>query len=139
MAELKTKKNTASVAKFIASVSDDERRKDAKVLVKLIAEVTGEKPTMWGSAIVGYGQYHYESERSAQKGDWPLAAFSPRKQNLTLYVMPGMYVPLDLFKQLGPHTVSKGCLYIKRLADVDMAVLKKIIKTSYENARKKLT
>lgn len=138
MAELKTKKNAASVAKFIDSVPDDERRKDAKVLVKLFAEVTGEKPTMWGSAIVGYGQYHYDSKRSSQKGDWPLVALSPRKQSLTLYVMPGMYVPLALFKQLGPHTKSVGCLYIKRLADVDMTVLKKIIKTSYKNAKKKL-
>lgn len=138
MAELKTKKTTASVTAFIKTVSDKEKQKDSLVLMKLFSDITGEKPTMWGSAIIGYGMYHYQSERSSQHGDWPLAAFSPRKQNLTLYVMPGTYVPLAVFKQLGPHTKSKGCLYIKRLSDVDMAVLKKIIKVSYENAKKKL-
>lgn len=129
MAELKTKKNNTSVAKFIDSVPDDQRRKDAKILVKLFADVTGQKPVMWGTAIVGYGLYHYESERSSQKGDWPLSAFSPRQKNLTLYIMFGL-TPADL-NHLGSHTSSKACLYIKRLSDVNLAVLKQAILKSY--------
>lgn len=139
MAEPKTKKTTASPAAFIKGIPDETRKKDGLVLMKLYAEVTGEKPRMWGTAIVGYGQYHYRSERSRQQGDWPLAAFSPRKQGLTLYVMPGTHVPLAMLKPLGPHSTSKACLYIKRLADVDLSVLRKVIRASYENAKKELT
>lgn len=136
MAELKTKKNNASVSAFIKAVPDEQRRKDAQQLVTIFADITGEKPTMWGTAIIGYGQYHYKSERSSQEGDWPLSAFSPRKQNLTLYIMFGLQ-PSDL-RNLGPHSTSKGCLYIKRLSDVNLAVLKSAIRKSYQYARKKL-
>lgn len=138
MAELKTKKNKASVAKFINAVLDDQRRKDAKVLVKMFAELTGQKPTMWGSAIIGYGLYHYKSERSTQEGDWPLIAFSPRKQNLTLYLYGAGKQHPALLKKLGPHTTSVGCLYIKRLSEVSIPVLRQLIKKSHFDAKKKL-
>ncbi len=134
MAELKTKKTTASVSKFINAIPDEGRREDARVLVKLFSQVTGKKPAMWGTAIVGYGQYHYKSERSNQEGDWPLVAFSPRKQNLTLYVMSGLK-PADV-KNLGPHTTSVGCLYIKRLSDVDLRVLKAVLAKSFATMQK---
>jgi len=139
MAELKTKKNTASVAKFIDSLPDDQRRKDAKVLVKIFADITGEKPTMWGPAIIGYGLYQYQTKGSSKQHDMPLAAFSPRKQYMTLYVMPSWFTDKSLFKKLGAGSTSKACLYIKRLADVDMTVLKQIIKESYVMSKKKLT
>lgn len=139
MAELKTKKNKASVAKFIDAVPDEQRRKDAKVLVKMFADITGEKPTMWGTAIVGYGLYHYKSERSSQEGDWPLSAFSPRKQNLTLYLLSAGKQYPDLLKKLGPHSTSVGCLYIKRLSEVNIAVLRQLIAKTYKEAKRKLT
>lgn len=139
MPELKTQKNNASVAKFINSISNDQRRQDAKVLAKLYADVTGLKPTMWGPAIVGYGMYQYQTKGSSQKHTMPLAAFSPRKQSMTLYVMPSWFTDKSLFKKLGSGSTSRACLYIKRLADVDMAVLKQIIKQSYVISKKKLT
>jgi hypothetical protein len=137
MADPKTKKTNASVAKFVDSIPNEQRRKDAKALVKIFADVTGLKPTMWGTAIVGYGLWHYQTERSSQKGDWPLAAFSPRKEYMTLYVMDTVDKKSPLLKKLGPSSTSKACLYIKRLSDVDMTVLKKIIAESYRNAKKK--
>lgn len=130
MAELKTKKTTVSPTAFIKTVPDKEKQKDSLVLLKMFADITGEKPVMWGTAIIGYGQYHYESERSAQKGDWFLTGFSPRKQNLTLYIMHGL-TPVDL-KNLGPYKAGGGCLYINRLSDVNLAVLKKAIAKSYK-------
>lgn len=139
MAELKTKKNKASVTAFLKTVADTEKQKDSLVLMKLFADVTGEKPTMWGTAIVGYGKYHYKSERSSQEGDWPLAGFSPRKQNLTLYLYGAGKQHPDLLKKLGPHTTSVACLYIKRLADVQMPVLRQLIEKTYKEAKKKLT
>ena len=139
MSELKTKKNNASVAKFIDAIRDEQQRKDAKVLVKLYADVTGLKPTMWGTAIVDYGMYHYQTKGNSKQNDMPLAAFSPRKQYMTLYVMPSWFTNKSLFKKLGPSSTSKACLYIKRLADVDMTVLKHIITQSYDMSKKKLT
>lgn len=135
MAELKTKVNDASVEDFINSVTDDTRRADGHVLLKLYKEVTGQEPKMWGSAIIGFGQYHYKSQRSRQEGDWPLAAFSPRKQNLTLYFMPGFDGYKPLLDKLGKHTTSVGCLYIKKLADVDLAILEKLVTKSYQQAK----
>lgn len=136
MAELKTKKTTASPTAFIKTIPDKEKQKDSLVLLKMFADITGEKPAMWGTAIIGYGQYHYESERSAQKGDWPLTGFSPRKQNLTLYIHPGNISPKFL-KQLGSYTMSNGsCLYIKRLSDVDQKVLKQVIAEGLKGIKK---
>lgn len=139
MAELKTKLTKESALAFIKAVPEEEKRKDGLTLLKIFQEATGEKPKMWGSSIVGYGMYHYKSERSAQEGDWPLVAFSPRKQALTLYVVAGVKKYPELLKKLGKHTTSVGCLYIKRLSDVDLTVLKKIVKRSSMDAKKQYT
>jgi len=137
MVELKTKVNKTSVTDFIKKVPDKTKRDDSLALLKLFNDVTGEQPKMWGTAIVGYGLYHYKSERSAQQGDWPLIAFSPRKQNLTLYIMLGFADFTPLLKKLGKHKTSVGCLYINKLSDVDMAVLKQLIQKSYLAMKKK--
>src|SRR3989344_6267484 len=108
MAELKTKKNAASAATFIDSVKDAGRRADAKQLLTIFKRATGMKPVMWGTSIIGFGQYHYKSERSTQEGDWPLTGFSPRAQNLTVYIMPGFNAYGPLLKKLGKHKISGG-------------------------------
>jgi hypothetical protein len=136
MGAIKTVVNDGSVTDFINSVEDQTKREDSFVLLELFEKITGEKAKMWGTSMIGFGQYHYKSERSRQEGDWPLAAFSPRKQNLTLYVMPGVYDVSDLLEKLGKHKSSKGCLYINCLSDVDMSVLKEIIDRSYKAAKK---
>lgn len=135
---IKTHVNDASVEDFITNVEDATKRQDSFALLELYKKITNEKPKMWGSSIIGFGQYHYKSERSRQEGDWPLAGFSPRKQSLTLYVMPGTVDYSDLLKDLGKHKTSKGCLYINKLADVDMQVLAKIIERSYRDAKEHL-
>ncbi len=131
MGELKTTVNDASVADFIDSVDDKVKRSDSLVMLKLFTDITGEEPKMWGSSIIGFGQYHYKSERSKQEGDWPLTGFSPRKQNLTLYFMLGFDDYKDLLKELGKHKTSVSCLYINKLADVDMKVLERLIRKSF--------
>ena len=138
MAELKTKKTESSVAKFLDSVADEEKRNDSKKILKIFTESTKEKPAMWGTSIVGFGSYHYKSDRSTQEGDWPLTGFSPRKQNITIYIMPGFLEYKELLTKLGKHKVSKGsCLYIKRLSDIDIDVLKKLIKVSVSDMKKR--
>jgi hypothetical protein len=138
MAELKTKVTKASPVAFIKAIEDQAKRSDSLALLKLFATATGEKPKIWGTAIIGFGQYHYESERSAQKGDWPLTGFSPRKANLTLYIMPGFKDYGDLMKGLGKYKASSGsCIYIKRLSDIDTTVLTKLIKRSVADMKKR--
>ncbi|MBX4192034.1 DUF1801 domain-containing protein [Candidatus Parcubacteria bacterium] len=139
MAEVKTKETKASVREFINKVSDTKKRKDALALLKLFKDVTGEKPKMWGTSIVGFGKYHYKSEKSKQEGDWMLTGFSPRKQNLTLYIL-GMYKSDEynaLLKKLGKHKLGGGCLYINKLADVHTKVLSQLIKKSFVAMKKK--
>jgi len=136
MAELKTQKNNASVKAFLQAVPDEQQRQDSLALLKIFTEVSGEKATMWGTSIVGFGQYHYKSERSTQEGDWLLTGFSPRKQNLTLYVMSAAVKSPALLKKLGKCKASGGCLYIKRLSDVDMSVLKELIRASFVYVKK---
>jgi hypothetical protein len=137
MSELKTTMNEASVPDFIHAVPDETKRKDSLTLLELFTKITGETPKMWGTSIIGFGQYHYKSERSKQEGDWPLTGFSPRKQNLTLYIMPGFDDYADLLKDLGKHKTSVGCLYINKLADVDLAVLEKLVAKSFSAMKKK--
>jgi hypothetical protein len=138
MAELKTKVNDESVEDFLNSVPDENKRKDGFSLLKIFEEVTGEKPKMWGSSIVGFGKYHYKSERSTQEGDWPLTGFSPRKQALTLYLMLGLIdSPSDLLTELGKYKSGKGCLYINKLSDVNGKVLKELIAKSVSEMKKK--
>ena len=139
MTSLKTLPTNASVIDFVNSIEDQTKRSDSLKLLELFEKRTGEKPKMWGTSIVGYGQYHYKSERSSQEGDWPLVGFSPRKQNLTLYVMHGAENFDGLFQKLGKHKTSIGsCLYIKKLTDVDLAVLEEIIDKSFKHAVKNL-
>jgi hypothetical protein len=137
MAEIKTKKTNASAAAFIAKVADKEKQKDAKQLLKIFKEVTGLPAKMWGASMIGFGSYHYKSERSAQEGDWPLTGFSPRKQNLTIYIMPGFKDYGALLKKLGPHKTSVGCLYLKRLSDIDLPTLRALIKRSVADMKKR--
>lgn len=137
MAELKTQLTKQKVGTFIATVSDKEKQKDAKALLALMKGATGMPPKMWGTSIIGFGMYHYKSERSSQEGDWPLTGFSPRKQNLTVYIMPGFSAYEGLLKKLGKYKKSVGCLYINKLSDVDTKVLAKIVQTSVRDMRKK--
>ncbi len=131
MAEPKTKKNDLSVEDFLNSVSDETRRADGLELLKLYKKVTKEEPKMWGTAIVGFGEYN------SGTGTWPLAGFSPRKQNLTLYVMHETLDLSDLLAKLGKNSTSKACLYINKLSDVNLDVLEQIVERSF-NAMKKL-
>lgn len=136
MAELKTQRTKASVSAFLSSLDDPDRRKDARALAALFRKATRRAPAMWGSAIVGYGEMIYQG-RSGRSGVWPPVAFSPRKAALTLYLMGGLKAHAALLKQLGAHKVGGGCLYIRRLADVDTAVLSRLIaKSSATNSAK---
>jgi hypothetical protein len=128
-AELKTKVNDASVEGFLNSVADEQKRGDCFEILKLMKQVTKETPKMWGSSIVGFGSYHYKGA-SGREGDWMLTGFSPRKQNLTLYIMGGFDSHKDLLKKLGKYETSVGCLYIKKLDDVDRKVLKELVAAS---------
>ena len=140
MGELKTRENDASAEDFIDAVPEETKRKDSYVLLDMYKRVTGAEPRMWGESMIGFGKYHYRSERSTQEGDWPLVAFSPRKQNLTLYFMSGFdtFLAEDLSK-LGKHKTSKACLYITKLADVDVAVLEEAVRKGFIEAKQKLS
>lgn len=134
MAELKTKVNDASVDDFINAVADEQRRNDCKAVAKMMEEITGEKGKMWGASIVGFGSYHYKYA-SGREGDWMATGFSPRKQNLTLYVMTG-FGEQDLMKKLGKYKTGKSCLYLKKLSDVDEDVLRELITRSFNRTQK---
>lgn len=136
MAEPKTKATKASVAAFLAAIPDEQRRKDCKAVAKLMQEATGEKPVLWGASIVGFGAYRYEYA-SGGTGDWPVVAFSPRKNDLTLYLMAGFERHADLMAKLGRHRTGKSCLYLRQLADVDIAVLKELVGLSVAAMEKK--
>ncbi len=137
MAEIKTKKNDASVEVFLQTFSE-EKRKDCEVVLKMMKQASKEEPKMWGSSIVGFGSYHYKSERSRQEGDWFITGFSPRKANLTLYILPSINSYPELLKKLGKCKTSVSCLYINKLADVDTKVLKELIDTAYKKMKEKL-
>jgi hypothetical protein len=126
MAENKTKPTKLSVSQFINALTDPARRADAKALTKLMQSAAGEAPKMWGPAIIGFGSYHYKYE-SGREGDSPVIAFSPRKAATVLYGMIGFDGAAALLAKLGKHTTGKGCLYIKKLADVDQQVLKTLV------------
>jgi uncharacterized protein DUF1801 len=134
MAELKTKQNDASVKQFLNQISDKERRDDCFAIAKMMEEATGATPKMWGTSIVGFGSYHYKYA-SGREGDWMMTGFSPRKNDLTLYLMMGFEKHRELMEQLGKHKTSKSCLYIKRLDDVHVPTLRKLIKESVKQLR----
>lgn len=136
MAELKTKPTSQKAEDFLSKITPEQKKLDGFELLKIFKKVTGEKPVMWGSSIVGFGSYHYKSERSSQEGDWPLTGFSPRKQNLTIYIMSGFEDVDDLLKKLGKHKKSVGCLYVNKLVDVDKKVLSQIVKQSFEQMKR---
>lgn len=137
MAEPKTKETTASVEAFLSKIEPENKRLDGFRLLEMFERITGESAVMWGTSIVGFGKYHYKSERSTQEGDWPLTGFSPRKQNLSLYIMHGTVNKTELFDKLGKHKKSMGCLYLNKLEDVDLPTLEKIIEKSYLYMKKR--
>ena len=134
MAENKTQKTGASVEEFLASVESKTRREDGLRVLQLMQEVTGLEPEMWGPSIVGFGDYHYRYE-SGREGDFFLTGFSPRKQSLSLYIMAGFDAYDGLLSRLGKHRKGASCLYINKLADVDMDVLRQLVQQSFEHAR----
>ncbi|MEM7335569.1 MAG: DUF1801 domain-containing protein [Chloroflexota bacterium] len=131
MSENKTRPTDQEVIEFLNNVDHKVRRQDGLTLLDMMKEETGEEAVMWGPSIVGFGSYHYKYE-SGREGDMPLVAYSPRKQRITVYIMPGFAEYDDLLGQLGKHKIGKSCLYINKLADVDEGVLRKLIKESYE-------
>ena len=133
MAELKTKQNNADVMEFINSVTDTEqKRADSLELLKLMKDFTGFNPKMWGASIIGFGSYHYKSERSRQEGDWPLVGFSPRKAAISLYVYTGNPEHEHLLNNLGKFKMGKACIYIKKLSDINQDALKRLIKATID-------
>lgn len=129
MAELKTKQHDASVIEFINSFADTEqKRKDSFELLRLMQDFTGFEPKMWGDSIIGFGSYHYKSERSRQEGDWPLIGFSPRKAAISLYVFTGAKEHEYLLEGLGKYKMGKACIYVKKLSDINLDVLRNIMK-----------
>jgi hypothetical protein len=133
MAENKTVPTDQNVEDFLNAIADEQKRNDSFMLVDLMREITRLEPQIWGSSIVGFGSYHYKYA-SGREGDMMLVGFSPRKQNLTIYNMGGIDSDDTLLKKLGKHTTGKGCLYIKRLDDVDLPTLKSLIEASFTRA-----
>ena len=139
MAEPKTKLTDQDPKDFLNTIVPEQKRKDSFALLELFQKITGEKPVMWGSSMVGFGKYHYKSEKSKQEGDWFLVGFSPRKQNVTLYILHGNDKDQELLAKLGKHKSSGGslggCLYINKLSDVDQKVLAILIENSFHSKR----
>ena len=134
MAELKTKENSESVTAFLNAIDDTQKRADAKKIAAMMRKATGSRAKMWGKSIVGFGSYHYKYA-SGGEGDWMLIGFSPRKQNLTMYIMTGFTEFDALMSRLGKHKTGKSCLYVKRLADIDVKVLSSLMKRSIRYMR----
>ena len=132
----KTKPTGASVDAFLDGLADAQMQADCRAVAAMMAEVTGSEPRLWGSSIVGFGTYHYRYA-SGREGDFMLAGFAPRKRALTLYIMAGFAEYADLLAHLGKHTTGKSCLYVKRLADVDQAVLRELVTRSVRYIRQK--
>jgi hypothetical protein len=126
----KTTATDADVGAFLAAIPDDRKRADSELICRLMAEETGQPPRMWGTSIVGFGSYHYKGA-SGREGDWMAIGFSPRKQSLVLYLMDGFEDYRALLAKLGKHSTAKSCLYVKRVADVDLDVLRELMRRSY--------
>ncbi len=136
MAEAKTKPTKISPKAFLAKVADPQQKADCQILLDMIQKITGETPTMWGPSMIGFGKYHYKYE-SGHEGDGFLAGFAPRKGNLSIFITAGMGYFTDLLAKLGKHKAGKGCLYIKKLDDIDVPTLKKLIKESVTQVKKR--
>ena len=126
-AEIKTKETDASVEDFLNRLADEQQRADARKIIGMMKNVTGDKPKMWGAAIIGFGNRVYTSPTTGREVDWMKIGFSPRKGNLSLYVLNGSADQANLLEKLGKHKTGKGCLYVKKLSDVDETVLEKVI------------
>ena len=135
MSDPKTKKTAASVPAFLKTVENEQRRRDCKAILKMMQEITGEKPRMWGANMIGFGSYHY-TYSSGREGDWFITGFAPRKASLSLYLMSGFSNFEKLLASLGKHKTGKACLYINKLDDVDQAVLKRLIRESVAHVHK---
>lgn len=129
---MKTVATDASVSEFIDAIDDPERRRDCKTLVKLMRRITGEKPVLWGDSMVGFGVFSY-GRRNGREFEYFRTGFSPRKQALTIYILPGYTDFSRILARLGPHKTGKSCLYLKRLADVDLAVLDDLVRAGYKD------
>jgi len=137
MSEIKTKPSDYDIDKFLMSVEPEKKRADSIELKKLFDSVVKEKASLWNNNMIGYGSYHYKSDRSAQEGDWPLTGFSPRKQYMAVYIMSGVNKYKDLLSKLGKYKISSGsCIYINKLEDVNLIILKEIISTSVSDMKK---
>ena len=136
MAELKTKATKVSVKDFLKSVTDAQKKKDSLVLIDMMTKITKEKPKMWGPSIIGFGSYHYKYE-SGHEGDMCVVGFSPRKAAISIYISAGFEKRDSLLKKLGKHKSAVACLYVKKLADVDLKVLEDLIKESFNYVKKK--
>ena len=131
MAEIKTKQTDASVEEFInAFAVTDQKRNDGFELLKIMRDFTGFEPKMWGESIIGFGQYHYKSDKSHQEGDWPLVGFSPRKAAISLYVYSGASGQDELLQELGKFKMGKGCIYVKKLTDINVEIFKKMMEST---------
>jgi len=138
MAEIKTKATDADVLEFIRTFADSEqKRADSLSLLKLMGELSGFEPRMWGPTMIGFGSYHYKSERSRQEGDWPLIGFSPRKAAISLYVYTGLPEHGHLLEGLGKHKMGAACIYVKKLSDINLTVLEELIKATLAYMREK--
>lgn len=134
MATLKTRPGKASVSAFLAAIDDPEQRRDCRRIAAMMRRATGKRATMWGDSIVGYGSYHY-TYASGREGDWMLTGYSPRRQNISVYIMSGFDAHAALMKKLGRYKTGRSCLYIKRLADIDEAILEALIQASVDAMR----
>lgn len=137
MSEIKTKPTNLDIDNFLMSVEPEKKRLDSIEMKKVFDSAVNEKVTLWNNNMIGYGSYHYKSEKSKQEGDWPLTGFSPRKQYIAVYIMPGVNNYKDLLNKLGKHKVSSGsCIYINKIEDIDLEVLKELITTSVTDMKK---
>jgi hypothetical protein len=137
MAEIKTKPIDLDVDKYLMTIEPEKKRADSLILKKLFDRVVKEKATLWNNNMIGYGSYHYKSERSSQEGDWPLTGFSPRKQYFAIYIMSGVKNYQDLLSKLGKYKNSSGsCLYVNKMEDINLDVLKEIISKSVADMKK---
>lgn len=138
MGEIKTKQTDADVHEFINTFAHTEqKKKDSFEILKLMQDVSGFEPKMWGPSIIGFGKYHYKSERSSQEGDWPLIGFSPRKSAISLYVYSGCAGQDDMLKELGKFKMGASCIYVNKLSDINIEVLKKLMTTTIDHLQRR--
>jgi Domain of unknown function (DU1801) len=137
LAVLKTQQNTGDVNAFLSASTDEQKRNDSLELLKLFKSITKQDAKMWGSSIVGFGKYIYTSPATGRSGEWFMTGFSPRKQNLTIYLMTGFSQYNDMMKKLGKYKTGGSCLYINKLSDVDMKVLKELVTSSWKHMKEK--